>query len=66
MQARHRATLTGYNPDLAGPVRVELPIAGLLCATCVTAVQRSLDLGPYKLGLRSVTGAPDVFLARVG
>lgn len=33
---------TGYNPDLKGPVQVELPIAGLTCSTCVTTVERSL------------------------
>ena len=37
---------TGYNPDLAGPLRVELPIAGLSCATCVAAVQHSLEEVP--------------------
>ena len=31
------------NPDLAGPVQVELPIAGLTCTTCVTTVERSLE-----------------------
>lgn len=33
---------TGYNPDLPGPVHVELPIAGLDCATCVVTIERSL------------------------
>ncbi|MCG3209692.1 MAG: Copper-transporting P-type ATPase [Anaerolineae bacterium] len=38
----HSAT-TGYNPDLSGPVSVELPIAGLTCSNCVTTVERSLE-----------------------
>ncbi len=33
---------TGYNPALAGPVRVELPLAGLDCAACAVTVERSL------------------------
>ncbi len=33
---------TGYNPDLPSPVHVELPIAGLDCATCVVTIERSI------------------------
>ncbi len=33
---------TGVPDDLQGPVRVELPIAGLTCATCVQTVERAL------------------------
>jgi Cu+-exporting ATPase len=34
---------TGYNPELKGPVQVDLPIAGLTCTSCVTTVKRSLE-----------------------
>jgi Cu+-exporting ATPase len=34
---------TGVNPQLAGPVRVELPIANLNCATCAQTVERVLN-----------------------
>ncbi len=37
---------TGFNPDLPGPVQVELPIAGLTCSTCVTTVERGLAAVP--------------------
>jgi Cu+-exporting ATPase len=33
---------TGVNPQLAGPVRVELPILNLDCATCVQTIERVL------------------------
>ncbi len=33
---------TGYNPDLPGPVHTELPIAGLICASCAQAIERTL------------------------
>jgi Cu+-exporting ATPase len=39
---RAQSATTGYNPQLKGPVQVELPIAGLTCTTCVTTVERSL------------------------
>jgi len=34
---------TGVNPQLAGPVRVELPIVNLDCATCVQTIERVLN-----------------------
>jgi Cu+-exporting ATPase len=34
---------TGFNPDLAGPLQIELPIAGLTCGTCVTTVEHGLQ-----------------------
>lgn len=34
---------TGYNSDLANPVQIELPIAGLTCATCVATVENNLQ-----------------------
>ncbi|MCB0191528.1 MAG: heavy metal translocating P-type ATPase [Anaerolineae bacterium] len=37
----HSAT-TGYNPDLPGPVSVEMPIVNLDCATCVQTIERAL------------------------
>lgn len=33
---------TGYNPDLKGPLRVELPVSGLDCATCANTIQSSI------------------------
>lgn len=42
---------TGFNPDLNGPLQIELPIAGLTCSTCVTTVER---------GLQDVPGVSDV------
>jgi Cu+-exporting ATPase len=33
---------TGVNPGLAGPLRVEVPIADLDCATCALTVERTL------------------------
>jgi len=57
---------TGYNPDLNGAVQVELPIAGLTCANCVTTVERSLKEVPgvekvhvnFSLGKAHVTYDP--------
>lgn len=37
----HSAT-TGYNPDLPGPVSVEMSIVNLDCATCVQTIERAL------------------------
>ncbi|HRQ41576.1 MAG TPA: heavy metal translocating P-type ATPase [Chloroflexota bacterium] len=37
---------TGFNPDLSGPLHVELPIAGLTCSTCVMTVERNLQAVP--------------------
>ncbi|HEX6384888.1 MAG TPA: heavy metal translocating P-type ATPase [Anaerolineae bacterium] len=37
---------TGFNPDLPGPLEVELPIVGLTCNTCVTTVERGLQAVP--------------------
>ncbi|MFQ5814747.1 MAG: cation transporter, partial [Anaerolineae bacterium] len=34
---------TGVNPKLTGPVRVELPIVNLDCATCVQTIERVLN-----------------------
>jgi YHS domain-containing protein len=33
---------TGVNPQMAGPLRVEVPIADLDCATCTLTVERTL------------------------
>ena len=41
-----QSATTGFNSELAGPLRVELPIAGLTCATCATTVERTLDALP--------------------
>lgn len=37
---------TGVNPDLSGPLHVELPVAGLTCGTCVTTIERGLQAVP--------------------
>ncbi|MEW5956688.1 MAG: cation transporter [Chloroflexota bacterium] len=58
---------TGYNPELKGPVQMELPIAGLTCSTCVTTVERSLKEVPgveqahvnFSLGKAHVTYDPE-------
>ena len=42
---------TGFNPDLADKLQIDLPIAGLTCSTCVTTVER---------GLQDVPGVSDV------
>ncbi|MFQ5846540.1 MAG: heavy metal translocating P-type ATPase [Candidatus Methylomirabilales bacterium] len=34
---------TGVNPKLTGPMRVELPILNLDCATCVQTIERALN-----------------------
>ncbi|MFQ5343758.1 MAG: heavy metal translocating P-type ATPase, partial [Anaerolineae bacterium] len=34
---------TGVNPELAGPLRAELPIVNLDCATCVQTIERVLN-----------------------
>jgi Cu+-exporting ATPase len=34
---------TGVNPQLAGPLRAELPIVNLDCATCVQTIERVLN-----------------------
>ncbi len=33
---------TGVNPNLSGPVHVELPIVDLICASCTQAIERAL------------------------
>lgn len=38
-----RSATNGFNPNLPGPLQVELPIAGLTCHTCVTTVERGLQ-----------------------
>ena len=61
-----QSATTGFNPDLAGSLRVELPIAGLTCSTCATTIESSLDLIPgieqvhvnYALGRAHVTYDP--------
>ncbi|MCB0016459.1 MAG: heavy metal translocating P-type ATPase [Anaerolineales bacterium] len=37
---------TGYNPDFANPVQIDLPLAGLTCSTCVTTVANHLRQVP--------------------
>ncbi len=43
---RAGSATTGYNPDLPGPLQVELPIVGLTCSTCATTVERELGSVP--------------------
>ncbi len=38
----HSAT-TGFNPDLPGPLTLDLPIAGMTCASCALTVERTLN-----------------------
>ncbi|MCC9076009.1 heavy metal translocating P-type ATPase [Litorilinea aerophila] len=41
----HSAT-TGFNPELAGPLELELPVAGMTCSSCVVTVERTLQSVP--------------------
>ncbi|MCL4394284.1 MAG: heavy metal translocating P-type ATPase [Chloroflexi bacterium] len=53
---------TGVNPSLAGPVRVELPIVNLDCATCALTTERVLGgmEGVQKANVNCATGKAHV------
>ena len=37
---------TGFNPNLTGPLQLEMSIAGLSCSSCVTTIEHSLQSLP--------------------
>jgi Cu+-exporting ATPase len=41
----HSAT-TGFNPELPGPLELDLPVAGMTCTSCVVTVERTLQSVP--------------------
>lgn len=50
-EAEAGSATTGFNPNLANKLQIDLPIAGLTCSTCVATVER---------GLQDVPGVSDV------
>jgi cation transport ATPase len=52
------SAITGFNPQLAGPLQVDLPIVNLDCATCVVTIERTLNEldGVKKASVNFATG----------
>ncbi|MFI5341307.1 MAG: heavy metal translocating P-type ATPase [Candidatus Methylomirabilales bacterium] len=53
---------TGVNPSLTGPVRIDLPIVNIVCATCVQTIERALNglEGVQKASVNFATGKAHV------